>query len=101
MIEASPAGGQRTGLPFVFDGSGSVFDPLAEATCFDWTLSANLPVFDASAGGCAVCEAPGSSVCSNDCFDRGPAESIVSLHKQLVTFKSYGMTIFLSELTTI
>lgn len=58
-IVAVPAAGQRTGLPFAFDGTGTTFDPQVELTCFEWTVD--------------------SSIDANDKTYRGPDLSIISL----------------------
>ena len=46
VIEVIPPSGQRTGLPFTLDGTGSIFDPNAEPTCFEWTITSSIPASD-------------------------------------------------------
>jgi len=38
-ISVSPANGQRSGLPFALDGTGSTFDPQVEPTCYEWLIT--------------------------------------------------------------
>jgi hypothetical protein len=54
-IEVTPSGGQRSGVPFAVDGTGSTFDPEVEPTCFEWTIT----------------DAEGSEIL------RGPSKSII------------------------
>ena len=46
VIVASPPGVQSTGLPVLFDGSQSTFDPSVEITCFEWTIASSIPAND-------------------------------------------------------
>jgi hypothetical protein len=58
-IVAVPSGGQRTGQPFLLDGSGTTFDPQLDITCFEWTVD--------------------SSIDANDDVVRGPSQSTLNL----------------------
>ncbi len=78
-IVATPAVGQRTGLPFSFDGSSSTTDPNLDVECFEWEIASSLDVFDPFAAGCAPCAVPGTALCSDSCTDRGKAKNILSL----------------------
>jgi hypothetical protein len=82
VILAQPATGQRTGLPFKFNATSSVFDPNVEPECYDWKITSNLKVFNAGAtAGCVICPTPGSPVCATQCVARGPdsVDAIVEL----------------------
>jgi hypothetical protein len=86
FIQPNPTNGQRTGLPFTFDGSGSVIDPQTEAECYDWRIFASKPLFKDNVSGCEVCDTlpdPDNPPdveyqgCVSDCSTRGPFQSII------------------------
>jgi hypothetical protein len=71
VITANPASGQRTGLPFSFDGSSSTFDPQVELTCFEWVITSNL---DWTGGECiGLCVGKTQTI-------RGPDKASITLH---------------------
>jgi hypothetical protein len=76
-ISAIPPGGQRTGLNFIFDGSGSLFDPLQDPTCYDWRIISNQPIFDPFVSGCEICADPGGALCVSECTTRAVDRSTV------------------------
>ena len=39
LIVVDPPNGQRGGLPFALDGTGSTFDPQVEPTCWEWLIT--------------------------------------------------------------
>ena len=78
-IVATPATGQRTGLPFSFDGKDSTKDPNVELTCFDWKITSSKKVFVGGTSGCATCSTPGSPTCKNSCVTRTPTPEILTL----------------------
>lgn len=80
-IDANPPDGQRLGLPFQFDGSGSTFDPQVELECFEWSILSSKLVFDSDENlGCAPCPNPSNpAFCRKSCVGRGPNLSVLTL----------------------
>lgn len=78
-IVPTPTGGQRTGLPFTFDGTTSTHDPQVEIECYNWELFSSKKVFDANSSGCVECPVPGSVLCSQSCESRSTNNGILAL----------------------